>query len=95
VGLPRAGSTLIEQILASHSQVEGTMELPDITMLARELGGRKLRREASRYPEVLAELTPGQCLELGERYLARRASSARPMRRSSSTRCRTTSCTSA
>jgi tetratricopeptide (TPR) repeat protein len=69
VGLPRAGSTLIEQILASHSQVEGTMELPDITMLARELGGRKLRREVSRYPEVLAELTPGQCLELGERYL--------------------------
>jgi tetratricopeptide (TPR) repeat protein len=69
VGLPRAGSTLVEQILASHSQVEGTMELPDITMLARELGGRKLRREVSRYPEVLAELTPAQCLELGERYL--------------------------
>lgn len=69
VGLPRAGSTLVEQILASHSQVEGTMELPDITMLARELGGRKLRTDTSRYPEVLAELTAQQCLELGERYL--------------------------
>jgi predicted Zn-dependent protease len=41
VGLPRSGSTLIEQILASHSQVEGTQELPDIIALARRLGGRR------------------------------------------------------
>lgn len=70
VGLPRAGSTLIEQILASHSKVEGTMELPDITMLARELSGRKLRRDASRYPEILATLDREALSELGERYLA-------------------------
>lgn len=70
VGLPRAGSTLLEQILSSHSQVEGTMELPDIGMLARELSGRKKRSETSQYPEVLAELTADDCRELGERYLA-------------------------
>ncbi|NJK46727.1 MAG: sulfotransferase, partial [Pleurocapsa sp. SU_196_0] len=70
VGLPRAGSTLIEQILSSHSQVEGTMELPDIGQLARELGGRKLRRETSLYPEILAELAPDALRALGERYLA-------------------------
>lgn len=70
VGLPRAGSTLIEQILSSHSQVEGTMELPDIGQLARELGGRKLRRETSLYPEILAELDPDALRALGERYLA-------------------------
>ena len=52
VGLPRAGSTLIEQILASHSQVEGTMELPDIIAIARELGGRRATRTRRRYPEV-------------------------------------------
>src|SRR3546814_11640499 len=44
VGMPRAGSTLVEQILASHPQVEGTMELPDITALARRLGGRSEER---------------------------------------------------
>jgi tetratricopeptide (TPR) repeat protein len=70
VGLPRSGSTLLEQILSSHSQVEGTMELPDMIQLARELGGAKMRGESSRYPEVLADLDAEQCLQLGERYLA-------------------------
>lgn len=70
VGLPRSGSTLLEQILSSHSQVEGTMELPDMIQLARELGGAKMRGESSRYPEVLAELDPERCRQLGERYLA-------------------------
>lgn len=70
VGLPRAGSTLLEQILASHSQVEGTAELPDITQIARELGGRKRRTEVSRYPEILADLDADECRALGERYLA-------------------------
>src|SRR6185312_4725955 len=51
LGLPRAGSTLIEQILSSHSQVEGTMELPDVIAMARSLGGRKTKRETSKYPE--------------------------------------------
>lgn len=69
VGLPRAGSTLIEQILASHSAVEGTMELPDITMLARRIGGGKTRGGA--YPEALAHLDAAGLRALGEEYLAR------------------------
>ena len=68
VGLPRAGSTLIEQILSSHSQVEGTMELPDIPALARQItrdtGG------GGRYPDPLADLSEQDCRDLGERYLA-------------------------
>src|SRR5262249_49572753 len=47
VGLPRAGSTLIEQILSSHPLVEGTMELPDVMSIARELGERKTRAQVS------------------------------------------------
>ena len=70
VGLPRAGSTLIEQILASHSQVEGTMELPDLMAIARQLGERRRRSEGSAYPEVLASLDAGRLRELGETYLA-------------------------
>jgi tetratricopeptide (TPR) repeat protein len=69
VGLPRSGSTLIEQILSSHSSVEGTMELPDIGTIARELGGRKKRSEPSAYPEVLGTLGPDTLRALGERYL--------------------------
>ena len=71
VGLPRAGSTLIEQILATHSQVEGTMELPDIISIARRLSGRKAHSEASLYPEVLASLGAEQLAELGAEYLSR------------------------
>lgn len=69
VGLPRAGSTLVEQILASHPQVEGTQELPDLVALARELGGNKTRSEASKYPEILATLSPDERRALGARYL--------------------------
>jgi tetratricopeptide (TPR) repeat protein len=68
VGLPRAGSTLIEQILASHPAVEGTMELPNLPRLARNL--RADRHETLAYPQGLAELTPAERLQLGERYLA-------------------------
>ncbi|MDO8861176.1 sulfotransferase [Haliea sp. E1-2-M8] len=71
VGLPRAGSTLLEQILASHSRVEGTQELPDIIAMARRLGGKQRPAEDSRYPEVLAELGPVELRELGEEYLRR------------------------
>ena len=70
VGLPRSGSTLIEQILASHSQVEGTMELQNVINMSRELSGRKFYDEPSHYPQALAELSAAQCRELGERYLA-------------------------
>jgi tetratricopeptide (TPR) repeat protein len=64
VGMPRAGSTLVEQILASHSQVEGTSELPDIPALAREAGG---------YPERVLELSEAERRALGEAYLKRTA----------------------
>lgn len=69
LGMPRAGSTLIEQILASHHAVEGTMELPDMPGLARRLGGRKLRSEPSAYPESLGALDPEELRALGEEYL--------------------------
>jgi tetratricopeptide (TPR) repeat protein len=70
VGLPRAGSTLLEQILASHSQVEGTMELADITRLALQLQGRAPSDQEPRYPGVIAELSPAQLRGFGEKYLA-------------------------
>src|SRR5208282_3876007 len=70
VGLPRSGSTLIEQILASHSQVEGTMELADIPRLAHRLQGRDYNEIDPRYPGVLPELTAEQLRGFGERYLA-------------------------
>jgi tetratricopeptide (TPR) repeat protein len=69
VGLPRAGSTLLEQILASHSQVEGTSELPDIISIARRLGGSKRSSEESRYPEILAGITPAQLTKFGDEYI--------------------------
>jgi predicted Zn-dependent protease len=69
VGLPRAGSTLIEQILASHSLVEGTMELPDIPLLAREIA-RGAGGEGEFLP-ALASLDTAALRRLGERYLAR------------------------
>jgi tetratricopeptide (TPR) repeat protein len=62
VGMPRAGSTLVEQILSSHSLVEGTSELHDIPALAREL---------DRYPGCLAELDSSRLRDLGEEYLRR------------------------
>jgi tetratricopeptide (TPR) repeat protein len=70
VGLPRAGSTLLEQILASHSQVEGTMELSDIPRLVAQLQGREMGDTESRYPQVLAELSAEQLRGYGERYIA-------------------------
>jgi tetratricopeptide (TPR) repeat protein len=69
VGLPRSGSTLVEQILSSHSQIEGTMELPDVVGIVKELSGRTRRSEVSRYPEILATMSADELRELGERYL--------------------------
>jgi hypothetical protein len=72
LGMPRAGSTLVEQILASHSKVEGTMELPDIPALARRLDGRSAGGAGGlRYPDSLATLTAAQLSKLGEDYLER------------------------
>jgi tetratricopeptide (TPR) repeat protein len=70
VGLPRSGSTLLEQILASHSKVEGTMELADIPRMVLELQGREADSEDPRYPRVLAEMKPEDFRRLGEKYLA-------------------------
>jgi tetratricopeptide (TPR) repeat protein len=70
VGLPRSGSTLIEQILASHSQVEGTLELAEIPRLVAELQGRAPADGGSRYPRILAELPIEDFRRFGERYLA-------------------------
>jgi tetratricopeptide (TPR) repeat protein len=71
VGLPRSGSTLVEQILASHSLVEGTMELPDLIVMARRLGGKTATRAESSYPESLADLSPDALKALGEEFLER------------------------
>jgi len=71
VGLPRSGSTLIEQILASHSAVEGTAELHEIVSFARRLIGKARRGEMSAYPDVLAALKPEDLDALGREYLAR------------------------
>lgn len=72
VGLPRAGSTLIEQILASHSAVEGTMELPDISAMAARLGGKTKKKSGrSTYLEALRQLGADELRQLGEEYLRR------------------------
>jgi tetratricopeptide (TPR) repeat protein len=70
VGLPRSGSTLVEQILASHPSVEGTMELADIPRLVQDLEGRSDQHTEPRYPALLGELTADDCQRLGEKYLA-------------------------
>lgn len=70
LGLPRSGSTLIEQILASHSMVEGTQELPDIQRIVHELQGRELNFDAPRYPGVLEELDADAIRAFGAQYIA-------------------------
>jgi hypothetical protein len=69
VGLPRSGSTLIEQILASHSKVEGTHELADVPRMVVELQGRDWQLENPRYPAVLAQMASEDFRRLGEKYL--------------------------
>lgn len=71
LGMPRAGSTLVEQILSSHPMIEGTMELPDIAQMAKRIGGRKRRGEMAGYPECLAELTAAECARLGDEFIER------------------------
>ena len=68
VGMPRAGSTLLEQILASHSQVDGTLELPEIPRLVRQFRARR-SHEPDRYAMVLADLSREELRRLGEIYL--------------------------
>lgn len=70
LGLPRAGSTLIEQILASHSDVDGTQELPNVHRIAQEMQGRDHDPEDPRYPGALRKLDAKDFSALGRRYLA-------------------------
>jgi tetratricopeptide (TPR) repeat protein len=69
VGLPRSGSTLIEQILASHSAVEGTHELAEVPRIVAELKGREADSGDPRYPRALAEMSGADFRRLGEKYL--------------------------
>ncbi len=69
VGLPRSGSTLIEQILASHSRVEGTQELPDIPRIVFDLQGRDPDHDNPRYPGVLVGMGIEEFQRLGAKYL--------------------------
>ena len=94
VGLPRSGSTLIEQILASHSQVEGTLELPTLGEIAVSIGRYRRGPQAS-IPTPCASCAAGTSAPTGSSTSTRRGSSARPASRASPTSCRTTSRTSA
>lgn len=70
LGLPRAGSTLLEQILSSHSQIDGTLELPNILSYVHELNGRKYKnQQETQYPDVLKTLSSGELRKFGERYI--------------------------
>ena len=70
IGLPRSGSTLLEQILASHSLVEGTQELPNVQQLVNRLRGFGPEGDDPRYPRALTTLTGEDFATLGEEYLA-------------------------
>ena len=69
VGLPRAGSTLLEQILSSHSQVDGTMELANIISLAHHLNGRQVIQDTPRYPGNLNNISADDLTKMGELYI--------------------------
>lgn len=69
VGLPRAGSTLLEQILASHSEVDGTMELANVISMAHRFNGRQSVRDVPRYPSVLVDLPEQGFKNLGQQYI--------------------------
>ena len=94
VGLPRSGSTLIEQILASHSQVEGTLELPTLGEIAVSTG--RYRRDSREYPDAVRELRGRDFRAYGQQYIEEtRDLPLDRTGRASPTSCRTTSRTSA
>lgn len=69
VGLPRAGSTLLEQILSSHSQVDGTMELANVIGLAHRLNGRQATQDNPKYPSILNNISADDLTKMGELYI--------------------------
>lgn len=70
VGLPRAGSTMLEQILSSHSQVDGTLELPNILSMAQKLRRQGEAEDQKSYPYILEDLTAEELNALGEKFLS-------------------------
>jgi tetratricopeptide (TPR) repeat protein len=71
LGLPRSGSTLLEQILASHSLVDGTKELTHILAIVRQLSGRDAFAESAAYPTILGTMSNENLTALGQHYLDR------------------------
>lgn len=69
LGLPRAGSTLIEQILASHSMVDGTLELPNILSMAQSFRGDDIYGNLGNYPKTMRSLTLEKREELGKSFI--------------------------
>ena len=69
VGLPRAGSTLLEQILSSHSQVDGTLELPNMLAIAQKLRRAGQKSNAPGYPDIIASLSDRERKALGQQYI--------------------------
>ena len=69
LGLPRVGSTLVEQILASHSMVDATHELPNILATSHKLNLRRAQNKESRYPDILLSLSSPQLKMIGENYI--------------------------
>jgi len=69
VGLPRSGSTLLEQILSSHDMVEGTQELPDLTIVTQQT--RRERRQRERFPAAYQNFEPADWLRIGQHYTER------------------------
>ena len=69
VGLPRAGSTLLEQILSSHSRVDGTLELPNIPSLSQQLRRRGRSGSEPDYPDILPTLSDEELRRFGEQYI--------------------------
>jgi len=70
LGLPRAGSTMLEQILSSHSQVDGTLELPNILSMAQKLRRKGEAAGEKTYPEILTDLNAEDLQKLGEQFIA-------------------------
>jgi hypothetical protein len=71
LGMPRAGSTLVEQILSSHSMIEGTQELPDIGMIAQRIAGQNMNADKGGYTEGLARLSAEDRERIGAEYISR------------------------
>lgn len=76
IGMPRSGTTLVEQILASHSMVKGLGELRDMSELSRDVRG--LDGRLATYPEYVRHLSPSEIRQLGQTYLARTEQRAQP-----------------